>query len=122
MTRFQTWLWSWRIERAIPEVQRIAREHPDEIAYHIHDQQSALSVFLEYSSQTPRLDRTSAEEGEQICLLFLARWHAQELARQAAKDKRTASLLRRWRPSNTREAQKHAEKVLQHLKTVNTVS
>jgi hypothetical protein len=66
MGLIQILLWKWRIERGIAEVQRLAIQHPGDIAYRITTAQSALSIFLELPSLEKSLLKTSDAEGEEI--------------------------------------------------------
>jgi hypothetical protein len=74
MNLFQRLLWIWRAVNGVTEVERLALQHPDDPLYRIYTPQSALSIFLEASSQAKRIEHTTEKKGEIIECIFLSAW------------------------------------------------
>ena len=76
MNPFKKLLWTWRIRRTIPEVQRLAKENAGDPLYHIRSARDAVSVFEEFSSQRENIGKTTEMEGEIVEVMFMMQWTA----------------------------------------------
>jgi len=74
MNLLKTLLWAWRIRQTIPEVERLAEENAGDPLYRIRCTEDALSIFLEFSSQSENMGKTTEEDGEIIEVMFMRQW------------------------------------------------